>query len=219
MQNSFIKYFVIVSIFIFNYSFSFAEEDKQENLVENNISDEAVLNYNTEDSLFKKITDLEQEKVLIQLKKEKAQLELDLERVNSEKKKLNIEMENLVNMEEKQKQDLEQEKERLAQEKASLEEEKQRFVSQKNSYSNSNSKVENKVLKRLDDISSIYKLIDIVGVGSELQAKIEDLRTGGQKKVSVGKVVDGFEIKSISLDEGIVFIKNDETQVLNISKN
>lgn len=219
MQNSFIKYFVIVSIFIFNYSFSFAEEDKQENLVENNISDEAVLNYNTEDSLFKKITDLEQEKVLIQLKKEKAQLELDLERVNSEKKKLNIEMENLVNMEEKQKQDLEQEKERLAQEKASLEEEKQRFVSQKNSYSNSNSKAENKVLKRLDDISSIYKLIDIVGVGSELQAKIEDLRTGGQKKVSVGKVVDGFEIKSISLDEGIVFIKNDETQVLNISKN
>jgi len=219
MQNSFIKYFVIVSIFIFNCSFSFAEEDMQENLVENNTSDEAVLNYNTEDSLFKKITDLEQEKVLIQLKKEKAQLELDLERVNSEKKKLNIEMENLVNMEEKQKQDLEQEKERLAQEKASLEEEKQRFVSQKNSYSNLNSKVENKVLKRLDDISSIYKLIDIVGVGSELQAKIEDLRTGGQKKVSVGKVVDGFEIKSISLDEGIVFIKNDETQVLNISKN
>lgn len=215
MQNNFIKYLFIINLFMFNCGFSFGEEDVVENPVE--IDKEAVLNYNLENSLFKKITDLEQEKVLIQLKKEKAQLELDLERVNSEKKKLNMEMENLAIMEEKQKQDLEQEKEKIEQEKANLEEEKQRFINQKKSYSNSTSNTED--IKKTDDISSNYKLIDIIGVGSELQAKIEDLRTGGQKKVSVGKIVDGFEIKSISLDEGIVFTKDDETQVLNISKN
>ena len=214
MQNSFMKYLLIVSLFLFNSTSSFSEE--VDDIAQDNV--ESVSNYNIDNSLFKKITDLEQEKVLIQLKKEKAQLELDLDRVNSEKKKLNIEMENLTSMEEKQKQDLEQEKEKIAQEKADLEEEKQRFLNQKNSYSASSSRVESSS-KKLNDISSIYKLIDIIGVGSELQARIQDLQTGGQKKVSVGKLVDGFEIKSISLDEGVVFTKDGETQVLNISKN
>lgn len=213
MQNSFIKYLFILNLFLFNSAFS-------EEVYESNNTNDSISNYNVDDSLFKKITDLEQEKVLIQLKKEKAQLELDLDRVNSEKKKLNIEMDNLSNMEEKQKKDLEKEKERLAQEKAELEEEKQRFLNQKKSYSsNLNSRSEDTFSKKSEDISSNYKLIDIIGVGSELQAKIEDIRTGGQKKVSVGKIVDGFEIKSISLDEGIIFVKDGNTQVLNISKN
>ena len=56
-----------------------------------------------------------------------------------------------------------------------------------------------------------------MGAGDQLQATLSDLETGQTKRVSVGKVISGFTVKSISLEDGVVFSKDGETQNLNIS--
>ena len=56
------------------------------------MSADAVANYNVDGSLFQQITDLEQEKVLMQLEKERAQLDLELDRLAAEKIKLHMEI-------------------------------------------------------------------------------------------------------------------------------
>ena len=72
------------------------------------------------------------------------------------------------------------------------------------------------------DVSDIlfsdqYRLINVVGAGSQLQATIEDLTTGQTRKLTVGKALDGYTVKSISLDEGVVFVNADgNTQNLNV---
>ena len=74
-----------------------------------------------------------------------------------------------------------------------------------------------------DDSSDIkidekYKLVNVFGVGNQLQATVADLKTGQNKKVSVGRSLDGFTVKSISLDDGIVFVTpSGTTQALNVT--
>ena len=58
-------------------------------------SAQAVADYKVEGSLFQQITDLEQEKVLMQLEKERAQLDLELDRLAAEKIKLHMEIDTL----------------------------------------------------------------------------------------------------------------------------
>ena len=67
--------------------------------------------------------------------------------------------------------------------------------------------------------SDQYRLVYVIGAGSQLQAKIENLDTGQSKTISVGKVVDGYTVKSISLDEGVVFTNGEDTQTLSIGKS
>ena len=68
------------------------------------------------------------------------------------------------------------------------------------------------------DITKKYRLVNVIGAGSQLQATIEDLSSGQTKRVNVGKKLDGFTIKSISLDDGVVVVGEDGiTQNLNIS--
>ena len=66
------------------------------------------------------------------------------------------------------------------------------------------------------DIEKNYKLLNVFGVGSQLQATVQDLSNGQNKRLSVGKQLDGYTVKSISLDEGVVFIKDGEIQTLNV---
>lgn len=66
-------------------------------------------------------------------------------------------------------------------------------------------------------ISEKYRLVNVVGMGNQLQATVEDLTTGQNKRISVGKELNGYTVKSISLDEGVVFVKDDITENLNIS--
>ena len=80
-----------------------------------------------------------------------------------------------------------------------------------------------KVAKSLDDaenmeIAKKYRLVNVVGAGAQLQATVEDLGSGQTKRIGVGKTLDGLRVKSISLDDGVVFVDKDgKTQNLNVS--
>jgi len=188
----------------------------------------AVADYNVDGSLFQQITDLEQQKVLMELEKERAQLDLDLDRLAAEKIKLQMEMDTLSGRAEQEQQILLNEKSRLEAEAAKIEQEKQALQKADSEESDSKSSAAKDTKKSTakkatkkdvdeDDISSMYKLVNVMGAGNQLQATLSDLETGQAKRVSVGKVIDGFTVKSISLEDGVVFSKDGETQTLNIS--
>lgn len=179
------------------------------------MSANAIAEYEVEGSVFQQITDLEQEKVLMQLEKERAQLDLELDRLAAEKIKLHMEIDTLSNNSQEQKRQLEQQKAQLVQDAARLEQEKKMIYSQRGKAANK--RADNKEEKTEEKhISEKYKLIDIVGAGNQLQATVENLGNGQRKKIAVGKVIDGYTIKSISLDEGVVFINDDVTEILNV---
>ena len=180
------------------------------------VSADAVANYDVNGSVFKQITDLEQEKVLMQLEKERAQLDLDLDRLAAEKIKLHMEIDALAGRAETQQQELETQIAKLEAESARLEREKEALESEP---------VEKKATKESDKketqdeespITKKYKLVNVIGAGSQLQATIADLKTGQNKRVSVGRVLDGYVVKSISLDEGVVLVRGSEVQTLNV---
>jgi len=182
-------------------------------------SADAVANYDVGGSLFQQITDLEQEKVLMQLEKERAQLDLELDRLAAEKIKLHMEIDTLSGRAEQQQQELENAKAKLEAEtakfekqKAALEKENAEPVSQSvRSTSTDDSKSEVK------KVSELFKLMNVFGAGNQLQATVADLTTGQNKKISVGRSIDGYTVKSISLDDGIMFTDPDgNTQTLNI---
>ncbi|MBR4507593.1 MAG: hypothetical protein IKP24_03600 [Alphaproteobacteria bacterium] len=193
----------------------------------------SVADYDVNGSLFQQITDLEQEKVLMELEKERAQLDLDLDRLAAEKIKLQMEMDTLSGRAEQEQQILQNEKSKLEAEAARIENEKRALaaaaaaadVATTDSVSNSvsgQSKKKTAPKKQPteeleEDISTMYKLVNVMGAGNQLQATLSDLETGQTKRVSVGKKINGFTVKSISLEDGVVFTKDGETQNLNIS--
>ena len=196
---------------------------------QNNISAAAVANYDVNGSLFQQITNLEQEKVLMELEKERAQLDLDLDRLAAEKIKLQMEMDTLSGRAEQEQQILQNEKSKLEAEAAKIEQEKRALAAAAASgeldeaYKQEAKKksTAKKSVKTIDvdedNIASMYKLVNVMGAGNQLQATLSDLETGQTKRVSVGKTVNGFVVKSISLEDGVVFSKDGETQNLNIS--
>lgn len=181
------------------------------------VSADAIADYQVEGSLFQQITDLEQEKVLMQLEKERAQLDLELDRLAAEKIKLHMEIDTLSGRAEQQQQQIETEKAKLEAEAARLEREKEKILAEEEkpaSYSESYSQKEE--VKPETDLAKKYKLVNVIGAGSQLQATITDVASGQTKRVGVGKSLDGYTVKSISLDEGIVFVKDGATQTLNV---
>ncbi|MBO5833730.1 MAG: hypothetical protein J6R22_02130 [Alphaproteobacteria bacterium] len=181
------------------------------------LSADAVENYQVEGSLFQQITDLEQEKILMQLEKERAQLDLELDRLAAEKIKLHMEIDTLSGRAEQQQQEIENEKAKLEAEAARLMAEKEKIVAEAASVDTTKSYIEPKPQPKAG-IGDKYKLVNVVGAGSQLQATLADLTTGQNKRVSVGKKIDGMTVKSISLDEGVVFVDGDgETQTLYVS--
>ncbi len=59
-----------------------------------------------------------------------------------------------------------------------------------------------------------YDLVNIMGVGDNLQATLIENASGKKKNIAIGDVLDGYMIKSISLKE-IVFEKDGVVQTLN----
>lgn len=182
------------------------------------VSAKNVADYNPDGSLFEQITTLEQEKVLMQLEKERAQLDLELDRLAAEKIKLHMEIDELSGRADTAKQEIETEKARLAAEAERLAREKENLESRAEaqaaqSYTASAQTVAD------TSLSDAYRLVNVIGAGSQLQATVEDLSTGQTKRISVGKTLDGYTVKSISLDDGVVFEKDGETQNLNIKSN
>lgn len=183
------------------------------------VSADAVANYNVDGSLFQQITDLEQEKVLMQLEKERAQLDLELDRLAAEKIKLHMEIDTLSGRAEQQQQELENAKAKLEAETAKLEKQKAALENEE-----TETVVKSVRTTSTDDakaavkkITEMFKLVNIFGAGNQLQATVADLSTGQNKKISVGRNIDGYTVKSISLDDGIIFIDPDgNTQTLNV---
>lgn len=196
-------------------------------IVQDIIGATSVADYDVNGTVFQQITDLEQEKVLMQLEKERAQLDLDLDRLAAEKIKLQMEMDTLSGRADQERQILQNEKSKLEAEAAKIEQEKRALsaATESTGYSNVETQTQpkksapKKVARNVegDDIASLYKLVNVMGAGNQLQATLSDLETGQTKRVSVGKKIDGFTVKSISLEDGVVFSKDGETQNLNIS--
>lgn len=198
-------------------SVNFVEEEApSEAEINDEISAEAIDNYQVEGSLFQQITDLEQEKVLMQLEKERAQLNLDLDRLAAEKIKLHMEIDTLSGRAEQQQQEFETERARLEAEAKRLEREKEELDAPQSTESRPRRTVVSSEPVEETEISKKYKLINVFGAGAQLQATIQELSNGQNKRISVGKDVDGYIVKSISLDEGVVFSKDGETQTLNV---
>lgn len=185
------------------------------------VSADAVSEYEVEGSLFQQITDLEQEKVLMQLEKERAQLDLELDRLAAEKIKLHMEIDTLSGRAEAAQQELETEKARLEAEAARLQREKESL----DEAAKAPAKKTVASAKSDDDevsetkISDKYRLVNVIGAGAQLQATLSDLNTGQTKRIRTGGTLDGFSVKSISLDDGVVFVKDGKTQTLNIGGN
>lgn len=188
------------------------------------LSADAVSQYQVEGSLFQQITDLEQEKVLMQLEKERAQLNLELDKLAAEKIKLHMEIDTLSGRAEQQQKELENAQAKLEAETAKLEREKEEFEAQAEAARNAQPETvstasyysSDEVQEPEYNFSKNYRLINVFGAGNQLQATIKNLNSGQEKRVSVGKVVDGYTVKSISLDDGIVFEKDGETQTLSV---
>ena len=190
------------------------------------ISADAIEDYQVEGSLFQQITDLEQEKVLMQLEKERAQLNLDLDRLAAEKIKLHMEIDTLSGRAEQQQAEFQTERARLETEAKRLEKEREALSNPVESVpltgavvaaattARAIQPVEEK--KTTTEIEKQYKLINVFGAGSQLQATVQDLSNGQNKKLTVGKKLDGYTVKSISLDEGVVFVNGDDVQTLNV---
>lgn len=195
---------------------------ENEDIWAEDMSAEAIANYDVNGSLFQRITDLEQEKVLMQLEKERAQLDLELDRLAAEKIKLHMEIDTLSGRAEEQQAAIEAERAKLEVEAARLAREKKALEegSASDATSTRRAVARTQSEQEVDDepLSDKYRLIEIVGMGNQLQATVEDVNGGQRKKISVGKTLDGYTVKSISLDEGVIFTKDGATQTLSISK-
>lgn len=201
------------------YIDDFIEYDDADNVVQDaEIADEmsiqALQEYDMSGSLFEKITMLEQEKVVAQLEKERAQLDLDLDRLNAERIKLQMELDTLSGRAEQQQHELETAKtqleiqtEKLKQQRYALDEEIDEVVAKKTAPK-----------KEDGNFSRRYKLINIAGVDNQLQATVQEVSTGQNKRIAVGKDLEGYIVKSISLNDGIVFEKDGVEESLNIGK-
>lgn len=178
----------------------------------------AIANYDVNDTLFQQITDLEQQKVLMQLEKERAQLDLELDRLAAEKIKLHMEIDTLSGRAAQQQQEIETERARLEAEAASLAAQKEALERRAAEPVVAATPRAADAPAQIDDdpISDRYRLVNVIGAGTQLQATIEDLSNGQNKRVSVGKTIDGYTIQSISLDDGVAFVRDGVVQHLNI---
>ena len=191
------------------------EIDEQEEIADQ-VSVDALNDYQVEGSLFEKITMLEQDKVVLQLEKERAQLDLELERLNAEKMKLQMELDTLSGRAKNQQQELEVAKAQLEAQAEQIKRQKENLNTQEVSAVKESVPAPRK--QEYGSLTGRYKLINISGVGNQLQATIEEISSGQNKRVSVGKELDGYIIKSISLNDGIVFEKDGVSENLNVGK-
>ncbi|MBP3545187.1 MAG: hypothetical protein J6J82_02660 [Alphaproteobacteria bacterium] len=196
---------------------AFAQENTIEEIEQ--VSADAIAGYQVQGSLFQQITDLEQEKVLMQLEKERAQLDLELDRLAAEKIKLHMEIDTLSGRAEQQQQEIETQKAKLEAEAVRIEREKEALLAEKTEpVATAKTAAKIAATSASNDIAKNYKLVNVVGAGSQLQATVADLNSGQTKRISVGKKLDNWTVKSISLDDGIVFVAPDgSVQNLNVS--
>ena len=180
-----------------------------------------------ERSVFQQIADFEQERILLQLEKEKMQLMLDLERMTVEQARLRADASRFSGQESEDVRQLESEIQRLERENQRLERDKERMEERMRDSGGTGQETRGARQaapepKEPEDnsnapISQRFKLIEIVGVGRQLQATIEEISTGQKRRVWVGRGIEDYDIQSISLDDGVVFVRDGITEALSIS--
>ena len=198
MQSKLKIFAILVGVLFMGAAFAEDDVDIEEQIsAGEEVSAQAIDDYQVEGSLFQQITDLEQEKILMQLEKERAQLNLDLDRLAAEKIKLNMEIENLSGRAEQQMQEFDNERARLEAEAKRLEAQKEALENQE-SDSGAKESVQVKTSKQEVPFDGRYKLLNVVGVGTQLQATLQDTVTGQNKRISVGKKIDGYTVKCLN---------------------
>ena len=220
MQNKKMLMFVVLGVVAMMGRVNAAPEQVVDIEVEmEQVAADAIDNYQVEGSLFQQITDLEQEKILMQLEKERAQLDLELDRLAAEKIKLHMEIDTLSGRAEQQQQEIETQKAKLEAEAARIEKEKESWLAEIEEKKAVSKPVVNASAPAVEmDIAKMYRLVSVAGAGSQLQATVADLTSGQTKRIGVGKSLNGFKVKSISLDDGVEFIGPvGEVQNLNVS--
>jgi len=190
-----------------------------------------IYDYDPEGSLFQRIADLEQEKVLMQLERDRAQLQLDLDRLGAEKSRLVREQENADLRAEEQAAEIERQRMALEQDRQRLENERQRMADEAARAAERAAEERNNppreaapVQAPVSDIgqnadaslAETYSLLEIIGAGNQLVATVEHLGTGQQRRLSVGRQLDGWTVRSISIDDGIEFERNGDRVTIGI---
>ena len=192
-----------------------------------------VWDYDVNGSLFQRIADLEQEKVLMQLERDRAQLQLDLDRLTAEKLRLMREQESADLRAEEQTAELERQRAVLEQERQRLDEQRRRMADEAARFAAEEEERRNnppaaRPMTQVPDedprmggrveagLSESYALIEIIGAGNQLVATLEHLGTGQQRRLSVGRQLNGFTVKSISIDDGVELERDGERVTIGI---
>ena len=180
-----------------------------------------VESYEAETSLFQKIADMEQEKVLMQLEKERVQLQLDLDRMAAEQARLAREQDGAAARLEEQTAEIERQKQAIEQERQKLEEQKRKMAEEASRRAEKDDARAEKTAaeapaKQTGDVASGYVLREIIGAGTQLVATVESVADGKQKKLSVGKNLDGWTVRAISLDDGLELERGAKTITLGV---
>ena len=68
-----------------------------------------------------------------------------------------------------------------------------------------------------ESIADRYLLREIVGAGNQLVATVEHAGSGRQRRLSVGRDLDGYVVRAISLDEGVEFEKDGRIFTLGVA--
>lgn len=213
--------FMCVSTYADEFDDMFIEEEEVVAPIKTDeeISTEALEAYEVEGSLFEKITTLEQEKMVMQLEADRIKMDLELDRLNKERMKIQMELEDLVGRAAQQQQELETAKANLEAQAEQLKKQREALEKKASEPQPQYVVVEQEVEPEPQPkLVSKYRLINVIGVGNQLQATLEELSTGQNKRISVGKKLDGYTIKSISLNEGIVFEKDGVVENLNVGR-
>ncbi len=190
-------------------------------------------NYDTSGTLFQKIVDLEQQKLLLKLEKEQTQMELDLKKLQADKLAFQREQDKINQNQDFEKRKAEESQKKLEEEKKKLEEEKKYIEEQKSSINKSladiaskqktlNSKPASPVVvssnSGKENISSSYRIKDILGAGGMYSVVLEGIPNNQVRKLSKGQMLpNGYKITKIQPIEGkVTFEKDDDVQELSI---
>ena len=194
-----------------------------------------VESYEIEVSMFQRIADLEQEKILMRLEKERAQLQLDLDRLAAEQMRLFREQENADARAAEQTAEIERQKLAIEQERRRLDDQRRRMAEDAaraaeeaedarearaaRRQAAEPSRAEDAAAREAavpETITERFFLREIVGAGTQLFATVEDIRSGRQTRLSVGRSLEGHMVRAISLDNGVEFERNGEILVLGV---
>ncbi|MBO7644839.1 MAG: hypothetical protein J6S57_00875 [Alphaproteobacteria bacterium] len=200
----------------------FIQEDEEivQEKTPDEISAEAIDVYDVDGSLFEKITNLEQQKLIMKMEAERLKLELELDTLNNQKVKKQMEIEDMY-AKSNQQQEFQIAKKELENQIENLKKQISEIKNNENidkEYVKNQDEENTEIINEPKQITGKYKMINLVGVGNQLLATVQDVSSGQNIRLAVGKQLDGYTVKSISLVDGIVFEKNGKSEYLNIGR-